>query len=85
MTLHLAEVIADNYTNSSAASGGTGFWSGTKSDGTFSGDNCRDWSSNISSDNGTWGSFLAKDNSTWIDNSTYACNYGKYLLCFMYN
>ena len=85
MTLHLAEVIADNYTNSSAASGGTGFWSGTKSDGTFSGDNCRDWSSNISSDNGTWGSFLAKDNSTWIDNGTYACNTTKYLLCFMYN
>ena len=60
MSLHLAEVIADNYTNSYAASGGTGFWSGTKSDGTFSGDNCRDWSSDRSSDNGTWGSFLAK-------------------------
>ena len=85
MSLHLAEVIADNYTNSYAASGGTGFWSGTKSDGTFSGDNCRDWSSDRSSDNGTWGSFLAKDNSTWTDNGNYSCNTNKYFLCFMYN
>ena len=85
MSLHLAEVIADNYTNSYAASGGTGFWSGTKSDGTFSGDNCRDWSSASSTDNGTWGSFLTKENSTWTDNGTYACNTSKYLLCFMYN
>ena len=42
MNLHGAEVIADNYSNSHAASVGTGFWSGTKSDGTFSENNCRD-------------------------------------------
>ena len=79
MSLHEAEVIADN-----DSTGERGFWTGTKSDGTFSGDNCRDWSSDTSTDNGTWGSFLTKDNSTWIDNSTKNCNSEKYVLCFLY-
>jgi hypothetical protein len=85
MTLHVAEVIADNVSNSHAASGGTGFWSGTKSDGTFSGNNCRDWSSDNSSENGTWGSLLSKENSTWTDNGTDSCSVKKYLLCFLYD
>ena len=84
MSLHDAEVIADNNSNNSVAYGGTGFWTGTKSDGTFSGDNCRDWSSATSNDNGTWGSFLSKD-SQWIDNSIYSCSSSKYFLCFKYN
>ena len=79
MSLHQAEVIADN-----DSTGEIGFWTGTKSDGTFSGDNCRDWSSDTSTDNGTWGSFLSKD-SQWIDNSTFSCIYSKYFLCFKYN
>ena len=78
MSLHEAEVIADN-----DSTGELGFWTGTKSDGTFSGDNCRDWSSDTSTDNGTWGSFLSKD-SQWIDNSTFSCNNSKYFLCFKY-
>ena len=89
MSLHQAEVIYDNYSTSSAASGGTGFWTGTKSDGTFSGNNCRDWSSSSSSDNVTWGSFLKMGSSLWIDNGTILCGgssaYKKYFLCFMYN
>jgi hypothetical protein len=68
-------------------SGGTGFWTGTKSDGTFSGNNCRDWSygSSGSSDNGTWGSLLINDNSSWINNGTKLCNSNTFFLCFMYN
>ena len=80
MSLHQAEVIADN-----DSWGEIGFWTGTKSDGTFSGENCRDWSSDTSTDNGTWGSFLVSDNSTWTDNGTNGCNQGNYILCFMYN
>ena len=86
MSLQQAEVIYDNYSSSSAAAGGTGFWTGTKSDGTFSGDNCRDWSSGATLDNGTWGSFLIKDSSLWIDNGTKkSCYAYSYFLCFMYN
>ena len=80
MSLHQAEVIADN-----DSWGEIGFWTGTKSDGTFSGDNCRDWSSSSSSDNSTWGSLLFKSYH-WIDNvSVKSCNNGKLFLCFMYN
>ena len=86
MSLHQAEVIYDNYSTNSAASGGTGFWTGTKSDGTFSGINCRDWSYGSSStDNGTWGSLLINDNSSWINNGTKLCNSNTFFLCFMYN
>ena len=86
MSLHQAEVIYDNYSTNSAASGGTGFWTGTKSDGTFSGYSCSDWSSYSTSDNATWGSFLIKDSSLWIDNGTSTtCNTNKHFLCFMYN
>ena len=77
MSLHEAEVIADN-----DSTGELGFCTGTKSDGTFSGDNCRDLSSDTSTDNGT---FLTKDNSIWIDNSTSGCHYSKYVLCFKYD
>ena len=81
MSLHQAEVIYDN------GSGEYGFWTGTKSDGTFSGNNCRDWSygSSSSSDNGTWGSLLFNDNSSWINNGTKLCNSNTFFLCFMYN
>ena len=85
MSLHEAEVFSDNVTSGHADAGGTGFWTGTKSDGTFSGDNCRDWSSSSSSDNSTWGSLLFKSYH-WIDNvSVKSCNNGKLFLCFMYN
>ena len=80
MSLHQAEVIADN-----DSTGEIGFWTGTKSDGTFSGNNCRDWSSDTSTDKGTWGSFLTKNNYTWINKSTKGCNYAKYFLCFKYD
>ncbi|HIB94497.1 MAG TPA: hypothetical protein EYO60_09460 [Candidatus Lambdaproteobacteria bacterium] len=80
MSLHQAEVIADN-----DSTGEIGFWTGTKSDGTFSGNNCRDWSSDTSTDKGTWGSFLTKNNYTWINKSTKGCNYYKYFLCFKYD
>ena len=80
MSLHQAEVIYDN------GSTETGFWTGTKSDGTFSGYSCSDWSSYSTSDNATWGSFLIKDSSLWIDNGTSTtCNTNKHFLCFMYN
>ena len=80
MSLHQAEVIYDNGT------GEYGFWTGTKSDGTFSGYSCSDWSSYSTSDNATWGSFLIKDSSLWIDNGTSTtCNTNKHFLCFMYN
>ena len=79
MSLHQAEVIADN-----DSTGEIGFWTGTKSDGTFSGDNCRDWSSDTSTDYGTSGSFLSKD-SQWVHNSTSSCSGSKYFLCFKYN
>ena len=84
MSLHEAEVV---YDNSSTAIYIRGFWSATKSDGTFSGNNCKGWSSESSSDNTTRGSFQFKDNSRWIDNDTQACNDGTdtYFLCFMYN
>jgi hypothetical protein len=85
MTLHEAEVYSDNVTSSHADAGGVGFWTGTKSDGTFSGNNCRDWSSSSSSDNGTWGSLLFSS-SHWIDNvSKTTCQNGNLFLCFMYN
>ena len=79
MSLYDAEVIYDNDT-----SGEIGYWTGTQSNGTYSGNNCNDWSSDTSTDNGTWGSFLSKD-SQWIDNSTASCSYSKYFLCFKYN
>ena len=84
MSLHQAEVV---YDNSSYAGYVRGFWSATKSDGTFSGNNCKGWSSESSSDNTTRGSFQFKDNSRWIDNDTQACNDGTdtYFLCFKYN
>ena len=41
------------YDNTSSA--GTGFWTGTKSDGTFSGNNRKDWSTGNNSDNATLG------------------------------
>ena len=89
MSLHQAEVIYDNSSSTAAAAGGTGFWTGTNSDGTFSGNNCRDWSSSASSDNATWGSLLFKDSSAWIDNGTsISCTTStayKFYLCFMYN
>ena len=82
MSLHQAEVIADN-----DSWGEIGFWTGTKSDGTFSGNNCTGWSSDSSSDNATHGTFQAKDSSDWIDNSTTNCNTSgsNYFLCFQYN
>ena len=54
MSLHDAEVIYDDDT-----SGETGYWTGTKSNGTYSGYNCNDWSSDTSTDKGSWGSFLS--------------------------
>ena len=80
MSLHQAEVIADN-----DSTGEIGFWTGTKSDGTFSGHNCRDWSSNTSTDNGTWGSFLTKHNYSWTNNNITGCDSAKYILCFRYD
>ncbi len=84
MSLHEAEVV---YDNSSIAGYIRGFWSATKSDGTFSGNNCTGWSSESSSDNATRGSFQFKDNSRWIDNDTQACAdpTDTYFLCFKYN
>ena len=41
-------VLHDN-----TSSAGTGFWTETKSDGTFSGNNCKDWSTGKNSDNVT--------------------------------
>ena len=84
MSLHEAEVV---YDNSSIAGYIRGFWSATKSNGTFSGNNCTGWSSESSSDNATTGSFQFKDNYRWIDNDTHACNdrADTYFLCFMYN
>ncbi len=82
MSLHEAEVIYDNESSISR-----GLWTGTKSDGTFSGRNCNDWSHTSASDNATNGTFQAKDSSDWIDNSTSSCYYtgSNYFLCFMYN
>ena len=84
MSLHQAEVVYDNSSNAGYV---RGFWSATKSDGTFSGNNCTGWSSESTSDNTTRGSFQFKDNSRWIDNDTQACNDGTdtYFLCFKYN
>ena len=84
MSLSEAEVVYDNSSNASFV---RGFWSATKSDGTFSGNNCTGWSSESSSDNATRGSFQFKDNSSWIDNDTQACNDrgDTYFLCFKYN
>ena len=84
ISLHEAEVV---YDNSSIAGYIRGFWSATKSNGTFSGNNCTGWSSESSSDNATTGSFQFKDNSRWIDNDTHACNDrgDTYFLCFKYN
>ena len=80
MSLHEAEVIYDNESSISR-----GLWTGTKSDGTFSGRNCNDWSSSSAGDNATHGTFQAKDSSDWIDNSTRACGGSIHFLCFMYN
>ena len=44
LSLHQAEVIYDNSSNTLR-----GFWTGTKSDGTFSGSNCDDWTYGSSS------------------------------------
>ena len=83
MSLSEAEVIYDNHSNASYI---RGFWSATKSDGTFSGNDCTGWSSQSSSDNATIGSFQIKEDSRWIDNETRACNsVYTYFLCFMYN
>ena len=79
MSLHDAEVIYDNDT-----SGEIGYWTGTKSNGTYSGNNCNDWSSDTSTDKGSWGSFLSKS-SSWINKSTENCSNSKYFLCFKYN
>ena len=82
MSLHQAEVI---YDNSTASTNYRGFWTGTKSDGTFSGSNCDDWTYGSYLYNGTWGEVIAKDNSTWIDNGTKRCDHNALFLCFMYN
>ena len=82
MSLHEAEMM---YEDNESTSNYKGFWTGTKSDGTFSGNNCRDWSYGSSSDNGTWGSFFAKDNSSWIENGVKICSLERKFLCFMYN
>ena len=84
MSLSEAEVIYDNHSNASYI---RGFWSATKSDGTFSGNDCTGWSSGTSADNATTGSFQFKDSSRWIDNDTKACNTSgnNYFLCFKYN
>jgi len=81
MSLHEAEVIYDNYSSYVVKK----FWTGTQSDGTFSGNNCKGWSSASSSDNATYGAFKVKDSSDWIDNSTNNCDTENYFLCFMYN
>jgi hypothetical protein len=82
MSLSEAEVVYDN----SSSGYRRGFWSATKSDGTFSGNDCTGWSSQSSSDNATIGSFQIKEDSRWIDNETRACNsVYTYFLCFMYN
>ena len=82
MSLHEAEMM---YEDNTSTSNFRGFWKGTKSDGTFSGNNCRDWTFGTNTDNATWGNFLAKDNSTWIDNGILGCDYSRKFLCFMYN
>ena len=84
MSLSEAEEVYDNSSNASFV---RGFWSATKSDGTFSGNDCTGWSSGTSTDNATTGSFQFKDSSRWIDNDTQACNDGTdtYFLCFKYN
>ena len=55
MSLHDAEVIYDNDTY-----GEIGYWTGTQSNGTYSGNNCNDWSSDTYTDNGTWGFIFIK-------------------------
>ena len=82
MSLHQAEVM---YGDNISTSDYRGFWTGTKSDGTFSGYNCRDWVKGGNSDNATWGIFTAKDNSSWIENGIKGCDYQSTFLCFMYN
>jgi len=84
MSLSEAEVIYDNSSNASYV---RGFWSATKSDGTFSGNNCTEWSSSTSGDNATTGSLQFKDSSRWIDNDTKGCHTSSntYFLCFKYN
>ena len=78
-SLHDAEVIYDNDTT-----GEIGYWTGTQSNGTYSGNNCNDWSSDTSTDKGSWGSFLSKS-SSWIYKGTISCSNSKYFLCFKYN
>ena len=84
MSLSEAEVVYDNSSNPYFV---RGFWSATKSDGTFSGNDCTGWSSQTASDNATSGSFQFKDSSRWIDNDTKGCNssFNTYFLCFKYN
>ena len=82
MSLSEAEVVYDNSSNASFV---RGFWSATKSDGTFSGNDCTGWSSQTANDNATSGSFQFKDSSRWIDNETMNCNATNYFLCFKYN
>ena len=81
-SLHQAEVIFDN------SSLPLGFWTRTNSDGNYSGNNCRDWSSSSSSDNSTVYSFIFKspeDGDTFLDNGTkMPCNQSRYFLCFKY-
>ena len=79
MSLHDAEVIYDNDTY-----GEIGYWTVTQSNGTYSGNNCNDWSSDTSTDKGSWGSFLSKS-SSWIYKATASCSNSKYFLCFKYN
>ena len=82
MSFHQAEVV---YEDNESTSSYRGFWTGTKSDGTFSGNNCKEWTSGSNSDNGTWGIFTANDNSSWIENGIKGCDYDSKFLCFMYN
>ena len=84
MSLSEAEVVYDNSSNPYFV---RRFWSATKSDGTFSGNDCTGWSSQTANDNATSGSFQFKDSSRWIDNDTKGCNTSgnTYFLCFKYN
>jgi len=82
MSLSEAEVVYDNSSNPYFV---RRFWSATKSDGTFSGNDCTGWSSQTANDNATSGSFQFKDSSRWIDNETMNCNGTNYFLCFKYN
>jgi len=75
-TLFDAELYNDNTSNN--------FYTGTKSDGTYSGYSCSDWTADGSSNYGTTGSFNVKDSSLWIDNGTETCNQSNLYLCFKF-